>query len=282
MKKPNLFIVGVTRGGTTSLAEYLKQHPEVFIPEVKGIDYFGDIPHPNFPQYFRNEKAYLSLFKRVKDEKFVGDASHLFCLRNAPERVKKFNPKSKIIILLRDPVEIIESFYAQGSIPNNVPIETSLKMETEDVKLLKENLEYSRNVRNWIKFFGKNNVYIILSEDMKKNPKKVFNELCDYLKIQKNCDIDFTIQNRAFKIKNKWLPFIINAIPVKLRLLIKGLFSRKQLVKIRLRMARLTTARIIDPKVSREMRKRLRKPYKEEIRKVSKLIGRDLSHWLKD
>jgi len=141
IKKPNLFVVGVTRGGTTSLAEYLKQHPEIFVPEVKGIDFFGDIPHPSFPRYFRNEKNYFSLFKDVKNEKFLVDASHLFGLVRAPGRIKKFNANSKIIILLRNPVEIIESFYGQGSIPNDIPIAESIKGKTDDVKLLKDNLE---------------------------------------------------------------------------------------------------------------------------------------------
>ena len=91
-KKPNLFIVGCGRSGTTSFYEYLRQHPQVFMSEVKGPNFFGEEPNPSFPEFFKNENNYLSLFKEVKNEKILGEASHLFSSESAPKQIKIFNP----------------------------------------------------------------------------------------------------------------------------------------------------------------------------------------------
>ena len=104
---PTFFIVGAPRSGTTSLYNYLKTIPEIFMSPVKEPGYF-------IPNDFRgfSEKKYLELFKNVKDEIVIGEASAGYLAsQEAAFRIKKEIPNAKIIITLRDPVERTFSDY---------------------------------------------------------------------------------------------------------------------------------------------------------------------------
>ena len=107
-KKPNLFVVGVARAGTSSWHNYFKQHPDIFMSEEQRPNFFGEYDDVN-RKYFDAEEKYLDLFKDVKNEKVIGESSHLFGSLNAPREIKKFNPNSKIIVILRNPVDVLRS-----------------------------------------------------------------------------------------------------------------------------------------------------------------------------
>ena len=160
MNKPNCFLVGGVRSGTTSLFEYLGQHPQVFAPAVKGIDFFGEYPNAGYPKFFGNLKKYLALYKKAKNEKILLDASHYFHVQKAPENIKKFNPSSKIVIILRNPLEIIQSQVNNGHMGIRGNAKKALSQKNEGKRLLIENLKFSRNIKNYIWVFGEENVYI--------------------------------------------------------------------------------------------------------------------------
>ncbi len=111
---PNFFIVGVAKAGTTSLAAWLRQHPEVFISKLKEPRYFShDLADPGVHNVVRSREAYLALFARSGRYKARGEASTSYFThwRHVPERIKEVVPEARIIILLRDPVERAYSSY---------------------------------------------------------------------------------------------------------------------------------------------------------------------------
>jgi len=73
---PNFFIVGVAKAGTTSLSEWLKQHPQIYIPAIKEPRYFAsDLVDPIVRNVVRSKKDYLSLFAKARNYKARGEAS---------------------------------------------------------------------------------------------------------------------------------------------------------------------------------------------------------------
>src|SRR5262249_47246667 len=103
---PNFFIVGAPRAGTTSLYQYLKQAPGIYMSPVKEPHYFGH----NSGR--RSEAKYLELFRGAEGHSAVGEASVSY-LRNpgTAERIKRSLPGARIIIIVRDPVEVVYSHY---------------------------------------------------------------------------------------------------------------------------------------------------------------------------
>jgi len=110
--RPNFFIVGAPKCGTTAFYEYLRLHPEIFMSVPKEPHYFGsDLlrkrARPTLSQY-------LSCFEGAELKKRVGEASvfYLYSSRAAAE-IKEFCPEARIIIMLRNPVEMLYSLHSE-------------------------------------------------------------------------------------------------------------------------------------------------------------------------
>src|SRR6476620_1237476 len=112
LKKPNLFILGAPKCGTTSMAYYLSQHPEIFVSPYKEPHYF------NLDSEYRftfSEKQYLENFKNATSfHKYLVDASVWYLYSKvAVDEILKYNPESKFIVMLRNPVDMFYSLHQQ-------------------------------------------------------------------------------------------------------------------------------------------------------------------------
>src|SRR5258708_5345567 len=113
MNIPNFFIIGAPKCGTTALCKYLRENPRIFISTPKEPKYFDfDLSYP----VKMNREAYLALFSKA-DPRFqsaIGEAStsYLFSTRAVPE-ILKFNPGAKFIVMLRNPVELVQGWHNQ-------------------------------------------------------------------------------------------------------------------------------------------------------------------------
>ncbi|AWW30605.1 hypothetical protein DN752_10990 [Echinicola strongylocentroti] len=125
MNKANLFVVGAAKCGTTSLHEYLNHHPEIWMSDVKEPHYFsgvGTLLHDNTSEKARKhttlikeEGAYHALFKDGQSHLYRGESSPSYLWDpSAAKKIAEYNPQSKIIILLRDPVKRAFSHFQMG------------------------------------------------------------------------------------------------------------------------------------------------------------------------
>ncbi len=111
MIKPNFFLIGASKAGTTSLAQALGEHPSIFVTDPKEPNFFnrfddsGEIDSESL-------RHYLQLYKAVGSESAIGEASVSYLpSKKAAQHIYTFNPKSKILISLRNPVQRIRSLY---------------------------------------------------------------------------------------------------------------------------------------------------------------------------
>lgn len=114
MRRPDFFIVGAPKCGTTALSQYLGEHPSVFMSFPKEPHYFAeDMPKM---RYVNNLNDYLKLFSNAgSDVARVGEASVWYLYSDAAIRnIFEFNPDSKIIVMLRNPVDMIYSMHSQA------------------------------------------------------------------------------------------------------------------------------------------------------------------------
>ncbi len=113
--RPNFFLVGAPKSGTSSFYEYLSAHPDIYLPKVKELHYFAypevadtyyDVP------FVASESEYLGLFDNRRGEKCAGDLSPSYLYRElAADRIQRFQPDAKIIISLRNPIKRAISHY---------------------------------------------------------------------------------------------------------------------------------------------------------------------------
>ncbi|NEO53881.1 MAG: sulfotransferase [Okeania sp. SIO3B5] len=124
MSMPNFLMIGAPKAGTTSLYEYLKQHPQVYLSEIKEPHFFSfegrtqGFNDPSRANFIRKKvtkiEDYKKLFEEVKDEVAIGEASTSYIyIPEAVERIKKYVPDVKIIAILRNPADRAFSHYLQ-------------------------------------------------------------------------------------------------------------------------------------------------------------------------
>ncbi len=111
--KPNFFIVGAPKCGTTALYEYLRPHPNIFMPELKEPHFFAkDLG--TYPR-IKTLEDYTGLFAGSTPEHLrVGEAS-VYYLRSsvAIANIHGFNPDARIIAMFRNPVDMVYSLHSQ-------------------------------------------------------------------------------------------------------------------------------------------------------------------------
>ena len=295
-KKPNLLIVGAGRSGTTSLVEYLNQHPDIFM-----FRHFS-VAGQNEPKFFvkevinsisdldplkkgilkysvLDEQKYFELFKTDRDYKVYGEASiHYF---NHPEisikNIHEFLGDIPIIIILRNPVEkLISNWKYIGS--DIYPLDLSLEMEELRKKfgynsfwLYKDQSYYYNRVKKFLSNFSK--VKILILEEFTKQPNKFLNECTNFLSL-KNYDfkIDkvFNESKENFYFKKKYIQnYLKNPSTFKY---ISNLYIKTRLYKKKLFFVEKKS----DYKINK---KKIYNYFADDIQKVERLLNKDLTIW---
>lgn len=198
LRPPNFFICGAARCGTTSLWEYLRQHPDIYMPPVmehKEPSFFCDL-------YGFNEwHHYLYLFHTAGARKRVGEASTPYL--TSPEsagRIKAAIPEAKLIISLRNPVVRAYSLYKWmhhngyekiPTFPQALEAEDAWRMENDDFK--KNNGQYYYNflyyhsglffqqVKRYFDTFGRQQVHVVIFEEFVKTPGEHVRDIFAFL-----------------------------------------------------------------------------------------------------
>ena len=227
MRKPNLFIVGHPRSGTSSLHHYLKQHPDIFMTAIKEPNFFAQdfrIDSDNFHKkelYFpyRSENQYLTLYKKWTKEKIAGEASATnLCSKASAQQINRFNPSSKIIMMFREPVEFLHSFhsaarFALGEHLEDFPSAISAEKDRRAGRNLSkrviapswlfysEFIKYTEQIQRFMSFFDQAQIKIIIFDDFKTNTQDVYREVLGFLHIDPDFITDFDVINPNKQIK---------------------------------------------------------------------------------
>ena len=202
MKKPNFIIAGFPKCGTTSLFHYLKQHPDIFMPNQKELHFFtqaqifklnkGPKDKVVKQSHIKSEKEYLELFKSVKDEIAVGDASPSYI--NYPENfgmIKQYLNDPKVIVIVRDPIDRAYSNYLhlKRELRETMDFFSALKNEDNrreesysDFWYYRFNSTYYKKILMAKKTFS--NVLVLTSEEFKKNPEITLKKVYSFLGVK--------------------------------------------------------------------------------------------------
>ena len=161
--KVNLMIIGSQKSGTTSLYEYMKQHPNIYFSEVKEVTYFTDDL-----SYKKGELYFHSYFKKYVNEKIIASSDvHILPSKEAPIRIKKYNRNMKFIIVLREPVSRAYSAYnyaiknswedSRNSFLDTIGLENDRVRDKKYNLMYFENGKYYKHITYWYKFFPEKN-----------------------------------------------------------------------------------------------------------------------------
>ncbi|MES9843921.1 MAG: sulfotransferase [Candidatus Sedimenticola sp. 6PFRAG5] len=236
---PNAIIAGTVKSGTTSVYTYLAQHPGVCNSTVKETTFF--MPETEVRKV-KNLEDYRNQFKNCANEKVIFEATpgYFFFPDYVIPRIKDVCEDSKIVLIFRDPAARFISFYkykrAQLEIPKEITASEYLDMCLQDAPIGEfsehsylrglQGGAYSQFFEPWAKAF-KDRLWIGYFEDLKNDPLKFMNSLCEGLELPgfEEGQIAFEIENQSVEPKyrslqrlalktNDWLEPLSRSFPV--------------------------------------------------------------------
>lgn len=291
MRKPDFFIIGAPRAGTTSLCSYLAEHPLIYFSPVKEPHFFStdyaDHPRPG-------EREYENLFAAANGHHIAvgeGSTSYLSSVVAVP-KILEYNPAAKFILLLRHPVELAYSFHSHLVYHGGEDIEdfeTAWRLQPEraagkrlppytpDARLLQYAKLYQlgAQLERLYQNVNEGQVLVHFFEDLRREPIHVYERTLSFLGVPSDGRQEFRIDNQSKERRSRMLASMLGRLyEFKLSM---GLSRSLGVGKL---LDRANTRSLPREPLTPEFRREMMKSFADDIVKLSELTSHDLSSWL--
>ncbi len=233
MTKPNFFVVGAPKCGTSALCDYLRDHPNVFMSYPKEPHFFAeDLPRL---RAVTSADAYLDWFSAAAPaHTAVGEGSVWYLYSTvALEKIRAFNPQAKFIAMLRNPVDLVYSLHSQAliSLDEDQPdfrtawgLQDARRQGSSLPKRCREPaiLDYARagmlgqQVDRLLKVCGADATKLILYDEFRTSTEEVYLDVLDFLSVPRIPRDSYPRVNPNQQHKRAWLAAITQRPPGKL------------------------------------------------------------------
>lgn len=294
---PNFLIIGAPRSGTTSLCQYLKQHPDVYLSAKKEPRYFAfgereldelGGPGARFLREttVRTWDAYVRLFRGAVGHTAIGEASPRYLwARGAAERISARLPETKIIAILRQPADRAYGGYLGALRDGREAADTFEQALSEERRREEAGWAfgvytrpswYHRHLSSYYERFPRRRIRVVLFEEFERDPGAVVRQLFEFLEVDPGVAVDVSRRHgRSGVIRNpiaRTVWKLSRRIPEPVRSLLPPAVRDRSLERL--------TRDVVRPPLAPETRRALTARFRDDIRALEKLIGRDLSSWL--
>jgi len=294
---PNFFIVGAPKCATTSMDIYLSRHPDIYMSPSKEPHYFakdlyrGEVACP--------EDRYFGFFEGVRDEPVVGESSVFYMLsETAAEAIHAFQPAAKILIMLRNPIEVIASHHSQilyEAFETERSLERALEMEErrardfagraldfrQKVLLYREVVDFPTQIERFRRYFPDDQIHVVLHDDIRADLPAVYHGILDFLGVDPDFRPEFRVENANKVARSAALTNFLRYTPDWVTRASRVLLPKREWrVAVRKRLKRANTSFQPRPPMPDALRDSLSAELEPTVRRLETLLGRDLSHWI--
>lgn len=305
-RRPDLFIIGAAKSGTTSAYEMLKGHPEVFMSPRKEPRYFSPDLQTGVPgkelRHGKDLDRYLALFEEARDEKRLGEASVRYIYsRVAPGLIRDFQPDAYIVAMIRNPVDMMFSLHGHrvaGGAEDITDFEQALAAEqdrregrgvqrdsTPEVSQYRARARLGEQLQRWFEAFPRERIHVIVLEDFVRDQAGEFRRLLEFLDVDPSYrPPSFGAQNQRHEPKSRAVRNVLrsripqwviwSALPRAV-----GEANAHRLLRP---FRRINSKRAERPTIPPELRRRLEDELAPDVERLSQMLDRDLSAlWFK-
>jgi len=303
MKRPNFFIVGAPKCGTSSLTRYLTQHPDIAMATEQEPHFFStDLTYTAIARRYSWDD-YLGLFAETGAARCLGEKTPFYLLSKvAAANIREACPEARIIIMLRNPVDMMHSLHSHLLYNGDEDIssfEAALEAEADrrqgrrlstfvpfhEIVFYRAIAAYTDQVQRYFDVFGRERVLVIIFDDLKRDPKEEYLRTIRFLGVEANGLPEFTIVNankrRRSRLFRTVQRHVIPSLPGPVRGLVHRLMSPEARRRLLRTVNRWNTVNQPRPPMAPATRARLQTEFRDEIERLSALLDRDLTHWSK-
>ncbi len=302
MSRPNFFIVGQPKAGTSAMHAFLEQHPDIFMARPKEPHFFctdfhaaTDAFHGPDARAFheiRDERTYLGLFAGAGDAPVRGEASTNYLFSEVAARaIRAFAPEARILVMLREPVSFLAALHAQYV---NVGTEdvadfaAALALEEErragrripprvrcpTYLQYRRRVRYAEQIGRYLEVFPAAQVKVLIFEEFKADNEGTYAEVLRFLGVDERFRPDFRPVHDSRVPRSRVLNRAARA--PAWRALAKGLLPARTYDGLQRRVQALLFERRPREPVPPGLAARLRLEFRPEVERAGSLLGRDL------
>ena len=298
MIKPNVFLIGGSRCGTTALSQYLGEHPEISFSKPKGPGFFADDFKSH--QYVKTMDDYHACFDEAGDEhKIVCEGSTWYLYsQTAVPAVLDYNPDAQFLVVLRSPVDQVHSFH-NLLVLQGAEQYTDLKKawDLQPRRKKGENIastcpepqflqyadvaRYGAQIEKLYGWVSADRVKVVIFDDLRDNPEATYRDVLSFLGLPDDHRKEFPVSLPNRKVRWPFLSRLVHQ-PSPFRILVANTIKRVMGLKsLGFSDAVLKANSPFGPRpeMTTDMQQTLCDFFKEDIDQLSGLLGRDLSHW---
>lgn len=298
--RPNFFIVGAPKCGTTALFDYLSSHPNVFLPAFKEPHHFAT-DFPESRKFIRSREKYLEMFRRARPEHTaIGEASVLYLYSKvAIEGIHEFNPEARLIAMVRNPLDMVYSYYSVNRFhfdEDKDDFEEAWRLQDArrkgdcvppscidpSVLMYGEITRMGAQIERMLGTFPRSQVKIVVFDDFVKDTRGSYLDVLKFLdlpddgktffpRVNENKIHRFPVMAKFLFRPPDWAAPVVNAMK-------RGVGAQRQ------RIAAMVVDTIMKsaPRESLrpEFRRELADYFRDDVSLLSRLTGHDLSHWV--
>jgi Sulfotransferase family len=292
--RPNFFIVGAPKAGTTALYSYLTQHPEVFMSRLKEPQFFASDIRGN-QRNVATLSEYLHLFEDAH-ALAIGEASTCYLASpGAAEQIRRFCPDARIVVMLRNPVDVMYAEHSERLVDGAEYILSfsralesyedrkwrcgRFKGERVAVVAYRELVKFSEQISRFIDAFGRKNIHVILFDDFVSNPRDAYSKVLAFLGVCESSQCTFDVVHSNRRVKSTMVHDQLRYPPKLIRGLLHTFLPLSMRRRLGDRLNRLNIENIPRPPLDQRLRQRLNLEFSQELQDLGHLVGRDLSMW---
>lgn len=296
-KRPDFFIVGAPKSGTTAMADYLGQHPQIFMCYRKEMHFFGkDLTKTQHEFFVLDEARYLWMFREARPGQRMGEASVMYLMSKcAAKEIREFNPDAQIIIMLRKPVDMLYAYHSQllwGTYEDIPDFKEALRAEParrrgeriprcammQESLYYREVAKYAEQVERYLDVFGRDRVLVLLYDELKADPATCYRRTLEFLGLQPMDLPDYRVINRNKVLRSRLLGELLQRQPFAMRL---GLRLLPDHMRYRLLwlISRLNSRIEKRSPIPERFQAELLSEFAPEVERLGKLLSQDLRHW---
>ena len=302
MPRPNLFIIGAPKSGTTSLYEYLLGHPGIYMSPYKEPMFFCPDVHGLHGQaalsHGTNEDAYLALFDDARAEKWLGEATTRYLVSHEAARlVHEFSPNAVAICLLRNPVDLVHALHNERVSQGNEPITDFAQAIAADDRrargldlpgamnslgsVYRESATFAVPLQRWFDALGRDRVHVIIFDDLTRDVRAELRRTLEFLGV----DPDYQPANvDARNTSHRQRKLVRRVIDSRLGTFVSDDMARALLganararLAYRFRKSRLNRRSVKREPLSGALRRQLEDEFRPDVEQTGKMLGRDLA-----
>lgn len=314
---PTFVVIGAAKSGTTSLHEYLKQHPDVFMSPVKEPNYFSFAGRPprfrgpdddglaceasadrlrvaKYAASVWREEDYARLFARARRQTAVGESSVSYMyFPEAAERLRASLPDVRLVALLRHPADRAYSKFMQFAGEGCEPLEdfdAALAAEDERVRrgwsptwFYRRRGLYHAQLERFYDRFGPDRIRVFLYEDFASNPQRVLSEIFRFIGVDDRFVPDTARRHNRSSLRRLPRSHLVERLTsFRATATLVRLLPERGLDLLQRSLQRVNSRHEpwLPPTWSADTRARLTESFRPDIQALGRLIGRDLSSWL--